>query len=85
MILFYFTYLFAHKTIIRVTKVPVHELDKKANKVAPTNITDHYKSYKSPLQLQIIKFVQFHTQYIKFQSVNQSINHNDIFITSIAR
>jgi len=37
-------YLFAQKTtIITVTKVPVHELDKKANKLAlPINIINCY-------------------------------------------
>ena len=67
-ILFYFIlviYLFAQETtIITVTKLPVHELDKKANKPALTilliNIIGRYIRITSKVN----------------QSVNQSINQS---------
>jgi len=54
-----------------VTKVPVHELDKKANELAFTVAHQHNR----PLQI-IKKILQFHTHHIKIQSINQTINQS---------
>jgi len=51
-----FIYLFDQKTIITVTKVPVHELDKKAIKLALTIAHKHSRS--------------LHTQHIEIQSIS---------------
>jgi len=58
-----FYYLFAQKTTtISVTKVSVHELDKKASKLALTVAHKHNKLLR--------------TQHIKIQSIRQSINQS---------
>ena len=49
--LFIYIYLFDHKTtIITVTKVPVHELHKKAHKLALTIAHKHSKPLHRPTQ-----------------------------------
>ena len=68
-------YLFAHKTtIIVVTKVLVHELTERPinwHLQLSINTIDHYKSYKSLLQI-----IQFYTQHNKIQRMNEWMNQS---------
>jgi len=65
-------FFFAHKTTIMVvTKVPVHELDKKANELAFTVAHQHNR----PLQIIKKSYNFIHTTSKFNQSIKQSINH----------
>jgi len=67
--LFYF--LFAHNTtIIVVTKVPVHELDKKANKLALTVAHKHNRPLKI-IQITVTNHKNHTISYIAHQNTIQ--------------